>query len=62
MASDSYRNNNKAAYDDYDHDDGAGDDDVWATGHGGHFHANRSQDGSTSRRLLQRILNSRQDG
>ena len=31
-------------------------------GLGGHFHANRSQDGSTSRRLLQRILNSRQDG
>ena len=41
--------------DDYD----AGDD---VCGHGGHFHANRSQDGSTSRRLLQRILNSRQDG
>ena len=48
----SYRSN-KAAYNDYDHDDGAGDDDVWATGHGGHFHANRSQDGSTTRQLLQ---------
>ena len=42
--------------DDSDYDDDDDDDDV--CGLGGHFHANRSQDGSTTRRLLQpSILN-----